>query len=96
MIRRSAWFLLFLGIACTHTSPGHPSGPMANDEVVGRGEEWCRNHGYACRLRDADLGSDGIWRVNFDVEGAQRGRIHQEWDAASRKLLDFREDVRSY
>lgn len=61
--------------------------PMASDEAIRRGTDYCRARNYGCRLLDVDLAGN-VWRVNFDaVSPFARGRLHLEFDALSRNLI---------
>jgi hypothetical protein len=62
---------------------------MTYEEAVQLGSNYARDHGYGYRLREAHLSDGHLWRVNFRIFERERwGRLHLEFDAYSRQLVN--------
>ncbi|MFL5348701.1 MAG: hypothetical protein ACJ8AT_28225 [Hyalangium sp.] len=76
--------------------PPPPPRQMTYNEAVNLGYGYCRSHGYECRLQDAHMTGNNVWKVKFDAfaPGA-KGHVHLDYDAYSRSLLRVDEKVKA-
>src|SRR5713226_6190827 len=71
--------------------PPPPPAPqmMSYEEAVQSGSAYARDRGYGYRLREAHLDNGNLWKLNFQIfEHERPGRLHLEYDAFSRQLLN--------
>ena len=71
--------------------PPPPFGPpsMSYEEAVQLGSRYASDRGYGYRLQEAHLIDGRYWNVNFRIfEHERPGRLHLEYDAFSRRLLN--------
>ena len=74
--------------------PSNRPHPLNAEEARRKGDDFCRSRGYACRLIDQDYFGGHVWKMNYDVVGGGRGRVHIEFDALDHRMVNVREDVR--
>jgi len=69
--------------------PPPPPAPLSRDQAVALGHSYCRNRGYECRLKAANLAKhDSVWKVKFDARGHHAsGKLHLEIDAMTGELV---------
>ncbi len=71
--------------------PPPPFSPpsMSYEEAVQLGSRYASDRGYGYRLQEAHLIAGRYWNVNFRIfEHERPGRLHLEYDAFSRQLLN--------
>lgn len=71
--------------------PPPPFAPpsMSYEEAVELGSRYASDRGYGYRLQEAHLIDGRYWNVNFRIFDHERpGRLHLEYDAFSRQLLN--------
>jgi hypothetical protein len=62
---------------------------MSYEEAVQLGSRYASDRGYGYRLQEAHLIDGRYWAVNFRIfEHERPGRLHLEYDAFSRQLLN--------
>ena len=96
--------VLLLAQACVvvpvRRVPGPPpppaSRPMNYNEAVALGSEFCRSRGYECRLKEAHMTGNDVWKVKFRAwAGNAKGHVHLDYQAYSRELLKVNEKVKA-
>jgi hypothetical protein len=91
--------LCVLTEGCIFRLPGHYYGPpptrtMNYDDATGLALGECRSRGLDCRVKEAHLQGNGIWKVHLRGYGNGRaGNIKYEYDAHNWNLLRTDEKI---